>query len=667
LTTDRDRTTPRPSPLAVWLSVALTGGALNFATALLARPRGLREGSWPLDAFLLSVSATAALSAGGAMLLLAGRRWASPHAVLGCGIAAAVGFAFAPVAARGGALEIACVAVAAIASGMAVSRGLMRLAAQQGRFDLAAALVHASPWVAVATALAIWAHIYAIGPVASAAGLATTAGWALACAALVAGMARVSRRALWPAASAAALVAALAVGAPRERAAEGGPSAGAPQRCAVLLTVDTLRADALRAFNPDAAANPVLDAWLEEAVVFTQARSAAPWTRPAFASMHTGLSIAAHGTRAVEDVLPPEARTLAERFAEAGFATAAVGDNANVGADFGFAQGFQRFDMYPQPDLGNSLGAKLATRLGLHSMSGRTDLLTDRAIAQVEALRGQSFFLWLHYFDPHMNYGPPGEFQPPGTPPARVGREWKLGEDLRTGLFLPTDEERRWIRALYDGELRWVDASIGRFFEALRKTGLDQRCVIAFSSDHGEEFWEHGRTQHGHALYDESIRVPLAFRLPGANERGHVTVPVSTQQIPATLMEVMGIPVPEIEAIAPTLAPLWGSSKSAPQNPPTVSTGMLYDGDQIATVSERWKVIRKAASGERTVFDLVADPREQHPVPDAAAAIAAADEIERVWLEQAARARQVFRIPERSGATLDEHAREQLRALGYVQ
>ena len=78
-------------------------------------------------------------------------------------------------------------------------------------------------------------------------------------------------------------------------------------------------------------------------------------------------------------------------------------------------------------------------------------------------------------------------------------------------------------------------------------------------------------------------------------------------------------------------------------------------------------MIRKASSGERTVFDLVADPRELHPVADAAAAIAAADEIERLWLEQAARARQVFRIPERAGATLDEHAREQLRALGYVQ
>jgi len=266
-----------------------------------------------------------------------------------------------------------------------------------------------------------------------------------------------------------------------------------------------------------------------------------------------------------------------------------------------------------------------------------------------------------------MSYQPPPQYQPPGPAPARIGTEWTKGEDVRTGLFIPSAQERRWIRALYDGELRWVDASIGRFLAAARAAGLDQRCVVVFSSDHGEEFWDHGATQHGHALYDESIRVPLAIRLPGATERGVVASPVSTERVPASILELVGLPVADGDVIAPSLVPLWRAPASVAEMPPVVSTGMLYHGEQVSVVRDHWKVIRNVASGERTVYDLSADPKEQHPLADAGEAIAAADEAERGWRERAARARKALRIPDRSNAQLDDQSLQELRDLGYVQ
>lgn len=656
----------RFSPFGVWLSVAITSGALNFTVGLLERPQGLVSVPWLLWTFWLSTAATAAICAFGAAIV-ARRRGSAEGCAFGASVAAVVAFAFVPIWIGGGAIEAACVSVAALASGIAAARASNLLALRRGRFEAGAGLVHAAPWIALATGFTAWAHLYAIGPWRSPLGLAATGGWALSCVIFGAGFARVRRGSLVPTVSAAALVAALGLGAREERAFDRMPADSGPKNCTILLTIDTLRADALRAYDPAAAEHPNLDALLGESIVFSQARSAAPWTRPAFASMHTGLSVPAHGVEQIEAVLPPEVETLAERFATAGFATSALGDNTNVGAEFGFGQGFQRYDFFPHERIGDSLGAELSRRIGLHQLDGRTDLLTERAISQIEALRDESFFFWIHYLDPHMNYHPPAEYQPPGPAPARIGAEWKLGDDVRTGLFIPSADERRWIRALYDGELRWVDASIGRLLAAVRDAGLDQRCVIVLSSDHGEEFWDHGATQHGHALYDESIRVPLAIRLPGASERGVVPTPVSTEQIPASILELMRLPIPDGAAIAPSLVRLWRAPGTAGENPPAVSTGMLYFDAQVSVVYEHWKVIRNVASGQRTVFDLSADPKEQHPLLDTGAAIVAADDAERVWRERAAAARTVFRIPGRPSAELDEEALEQLRALGYVQ
>ena len=224
---------------------------------------------------------------------------------------------------------------------------------------------------------------------------------------------------------------------------------------------------------------------------------------------------------------------------------------------------------------------------------------------------------------------PPNAYRLPGAAPARLGPRWggrrpereallrlRFAED--SGFIAPTREERRWLRALYDAELRWVDDNVGRLVAALRDAGLYESCVVAFTSDHGEEFWEQGSYEHGHTLYDELIRVPLAFRLPHGAARGRIATPVSTQSLTATLLELLTRDAGAREHLAPSLVPHWREAvTAAAPAPPLVSTGVHFFSEKRSVVQGWFKVIENLETGRVEVYDLLRDPGEQHPLEDA--------------------------------------------------
>jgi arylsulfatase A-like enzyme len=658
------------------VSIAVTGASLNLAVSMTEAPMGLSSPA--RVAVLLGVSsallAAAQVVIWGLVGSLAGRFVRPrPSWTVNFAVAMVAAAAFAPVLGwlegMVGQLLVLALALVGVAVG---SSAVAALIAGEVGADRWARLVEdvaiAGPWLGLASCALVWLEVYRIGSWSSAASLAAVAGWASVSVACVVLLCLTQSRSIWPTWTAASLVAfasvTLALG---EHRALGAPPEH-PGNCGVLLTVDALRADELRAFNPNALSHPHLDAFLDESVVFTQARSAGPWTKPSFASMLTGLSPLVHGATQTESLLPPAVRTLAERLHQARFLTFGVGNNPFLTSPFGFGQGFDRYLFFPQPGLGSSLGAQWLVRARWRQLNANTEELTDTAISWLNELSDRRFFLWLHILDPHVPYSPPPAYLPPGPAPARIGTFWNGTLAVRSGLIAPSAEERRWLRALYDAEVRYVDDNVGRLMGALHTLHLDDRCVVAFASDHGEEFWDHGGYEHGHTLYDDVIHVPLAFRLPNGAKTGRIEVPVSTESMTATLLELLGLETPPDDVeIAPSLAAYWNGSATPPASRPLVSTGMLVFSEKRAVVEDGLKVIEDLDTGRVEVFDLARDPAEQHPLEDVDRAVQRERAAISDWTTRGARARAALGIGSPVLGGIEPDLAEKLRELGYAR
>jgi len=387
-------------------------------------------------------------------------------------------------------------------------------------------------------------------------------------------------------------------------------------RRVLLLTVDTLRADKLGYLGGDVA-TPNIDALAHKSSVFENAMSPAAWTLPAFASIMTGLYPNVHQATRHTSRLPFGATTLAQRLREAGLQTAAIGDNPFLLAESGMNQGFDEYHMFGGPDGKASFGKRLLHRVAPHRFvaAPTSGDLTDMACHWLEHHAAGAFFLWLHYFDPHLPYAPPARFASDAEPPPGLGRTFNDIDGARGGYIATTAPQRAWIEQLYDAEVRYVDDCVGRVLNKLESLGIDDDTLIVFASDHGEEFWEHGGFEHGHSLYNEVIHVPLIVK-SAKSARAQTTAPARIQQpvtttaIAPTILAALSI---EADADAFSVGPLELASARDNENrvaSPIYSTGLLYFENRESILSGSFKYIRSAVTGAEQLFDLDADPKE---------------------------------------------------------
>ncbi len=331
----------------------------------------------------------------------------------------------------------------------------------------------------------------------------------------------------------------------------GAPAADIPLDLAgrpdiVLVVVDTLRADALGSYGAPPTASPRLDKFAADAVTFEQFITAASWTRASVASLFTSMAVSSHGCASRADRLPPDVITLAEALHERGYVTAGWPNSPNVSASQGFGQGFDSYPFEPEFPLGAkestfalSLYRVLREQLARMEREQRVEQYytpAERQLARAQAfLRGGDRtrnFVFVHLMEPHDPWfthpedgtalGAPGQPDP-----------------------LPTDTLER--RGRYGEEVGWVDQQLGIFFDELRADGRYDDALIVVTSDHGEEFFEHGGWWHGTTLYDQEIRVPLLIKLPQGRYAG-TRVPWQVRQVDVapTIADLAGIVPPSV-------------------------------------------------------------------------------------------------------------------------
>ena len=391
--------------------------------------------------------------------------------------------------------------------------------------------------------------------------------------------------------------AAIAISAPQivvPLPARARPTAQA--RNTIVLTIDTLRASKLRPYNRETRVRtPVFDAFSEDATLFANAQSPENWTKPAVASILTSLYPMTHGTKQDAASLPDAALTLGEVYQQAGFRTGTFLANGYVSDRFGFKQGWNHYTNYIR-----------------ENRSTEAENVFREAARWIEENKEHRFFVYIQTIDPHVPYDPPDEFlrmyDPSPDEYTGIVRNRMTGNqlgDAKTGRLTFSAADAARLAALHDGEISYHDRELGVFLEKLRELGLYDDTVFVITSDHGEEFNEHGSWGHGHSVYQELLHVPMVVRFHGAGAAGlRVPQVVSTMDIAPTVLEANGIAVPEEFEGRSMIGSMHGAFPAGP----AVAFSDFLDDRRVIRAG-RWKLILRG-NLTWTMFDLEEDPGE---------------------------------------------------------
>jgi arylsulfatase A-like enzyme/Tfp pilus assembly protein PilF len=420
--------------------------------------------------------------------------------------------------------------------------------------------------------------------------------------------------------------------------AAAAPAAPPPRPSLLLVTFDTTRADRIGCYGAKDASTPALDALAKRGVRFAEALSPAPLTLPSHATILTGRAPREHGARDNEGYRLADAQvSLAETLQGAGFATAAFVGAAVLDRVTGIGQGFAHFD--DQVRVGSERWFAWQERAAQQ--------VVDATEARLATLK-PPFFLWVHFYDPHLPYVPP---EPYAT---------------------------RFAKRPYDGEIAYADAQLGRLLERLAARGLDRSLVVAVAGDHGESLGEHGEAAHDVFVYQATQRVPLILAGPGIAAGRVVEERVGLIDLAPTLAELLGLPFPEARgrSLVPWVRP------TAP--PPRPREAAIYEIESVFPArAYGWAPLFGAVQGtlkfvdapRPELYDLARDPRETTNLLDAAPRDDAARRALEAGRPLAARVRELFAADIEAlsaggdaagAAAVDPEHRARLEALGYA-
>lgn len=403
----------------------------------------------------------------------------------------------------------------------------------------------------------------------------------------------------------------------------------------LLLTFDTTRADYIGCYGRENATTPNLDRLAAEGVMFEQNFGSNPVTQAAHSTILTGVYPMVHGVRDNTFFkLPPERETIAEILKGAGFATGAAIGGFPLVEDFGLAQGFDFYDDDITANREDFMGRPAARRGGTWYDERPAAHVNGAILPWLREHIDERFFVWLHYWDPHL----------PHTAPEPYGQLY--------------------AHDTYGGEIAYADQSLGTILAELKKAGVYERTLIIMTSDHGESMGEHREATHAFLAYNPTLRVPLIMRYPGLEGSRRVEQRVGTIDIVPTILDLVGVEGPP-ELQGRSLVELIEDPAKDKEEPP-----LYYSESLSPRLSHGFGELRalydgplKYIHGPRPeLFDIYADPRELDNLiekqPEEAARMKAS--LQTFIQEQAS--------SEAAGAMhqVDDDMRAQLEALGYL-
>jgi choline-sulfatase len=430
------------------------------------------------------------------------------------------------------------------------------------------------------------------------------------------------------------------VSAPKNSKPTTPPGTKAPN--VILITLDTTRADRMGFLGSTRGLTPNLDALARQSVVFTRAYAQVPLTSPSHAALLTGTYPQFNHLEVLGDSLRSDLPYVPELLRQHGYRTAAFVGSMILDPASG-APGFDRgFDTY---DAGFHLARPGEDRYS--SVERRAEVVASRALGWLSNNQQKPFFIWLHFYDPHDPYDPPGSFK------------------------------ARYNSAPYDGEIAYTDSIVGKVLEALKGRGLFENCLIAIAADHGEAFGEHGEKRHGLLLFDETIHVPLLLKLPAEKFAGkRIETRVSLIDLAPLLLQAAHVSVPptmQAQSLLSLIEPVETPTETlqvagAQSDGPKRSERAIYSESDYAHRTLGWSELRSWRTGKylyvrapsKELYDQAADPGALRNIAPTANAVA--DTLDAQLVD--------FRQKTSGGSTdqigLDSAQAENLHALGYM-
>jgi arylsulfatase A-like enzyme len=383
----------------------------------------------------------------------------------------------------------------------------------------------------------------------------------------------------------------------------------------VFVSFDSLQATHVGSLGYSRNVTPTIDSMAKEGYLFANAISTASWTVPASMTWFTGVYPSEHkltnkfavfnppNNNVLSNLkkLSPNLVTLAEVLKQNGYATGGFTGNAGVNGLFGYDQGFDTY-FYEKGKFG-SMGVSI-----------------PKALEWLKGNGNKKFFMFLHGYDIHGQGIPEGGFDyrfvDKGYDKKYTGsaaeQEALREEGLANGMAQLRDEDVKFWRAIYDEKIQRTDAKFKVFVDDLKKMGLMDKTIFVLTSDHGTEFHEHKRFDHGFSLYDELIHVPLVIKLPKQKGGKVIKDQVSSVDVMPTILDLLDVIMPKKAA-----RQIRGTSLVPALNGKNVAKDVFFETDYrlytfkrgIQTV-DGWKLIYTMENKSRELYNTKNDPGE---------------------------------------------------------
>jgi arylsulfatase A-like enzyme len=415
----------------------------------------------------------------------------------------------------------------------------------------------------------------------------------------------------------------------------------------IIVLADTLRRDHLGCYGYERDTSPNIDRFSARSRLYRNAFSQSPSTKSSVAALFTSKYPSQHGTIENDHFLKLSHVTLAEVLRENRYRTAGFIENPVVSSVFGYDQGFSRWELDDRRHVGTD---------------EPMDELDEKIHHWIARHSDETFFLYVHYIDPHSPYRAPGSsYRPPDT----ASSEQKPGDITRIkdpAFFEQNPAALSQLVSLYDDEIRYIDSRFGGIVEKLENLGILDNTVVIFLSDHGEGFLEHGYLRHSRSVYSELIDVPLLIHSPRELESGTDDSLVQLADVFPTVLRLLGVSRNGLSLSGRDLA-------SASPEPSGSDVRIFVEHlrrdwgvRQQGMIRNDWKLVRDIDRPRVQLFNRRSDPGDRNDL--AAEEVEIAGQMERELLTWHGL---LDDVEEASEVELTDEMIERLRSLGYIE